>query len=81
MVQGTVGELFLLQTSSNSYLDGSLPVELAREDVEEVWVREAKLWEPILVAEGVVEDVEAVQLPHTITRQKLVVQAAWPHSV
>ena len=47
MVQGTVGELFLLQKSSHLsvhlYLDGSLPVELTGEDVEEVWVREAKL--------------------------------------
>ena len=66
----------MLQISSHLYLDGSLPVELTGEDVEEVWVREPKLGEPILVAEGVVEDVEAVQLPHPVTRQKLVVQAA-----
>ena len=64
-----------------NHLDGSLPIELTGEDVEEVWVREAKLGEPILVPEGVVEDVEAVQLPYTITRQKLVVQTARSHSV
>ena len=58
------------------HLDRGLPIELAREDVEEVGMGEPKLREPILVAEGVVEDVEAVQLPHTISRHKLVVQAA-----
>ena len=63
------------------HLDGSLPIELTGEDVEEVWVRESELGEPILVAEGVVEDVEAVQLPHTVTRQKLVVQTARSHPV
>ena len=62
--------------SVHLYLDGSLPVELTGEDVEEIGVRESKLGEPILVAEGVVEDVEAAQLPHSITRHKLVVQAA-----
>ena len=58
------------------HLDRGLPIELAREDVEEVGMGESQLGEPILVAEGVVEDVEAVQLPHTISRHKLVVQAA-----
>ena len=63
------------------YLDGGLPIELAGEKVEEVGVGEAELGEPVLVAKGVVEDVEAVQLPHAVARQILVVQAARPHSV